>query len=100
MNMNMTTAKDIELKPITFCKYRLKISKKDMLLSFPQILELRGRINQLSCHNSLEEIIDTENFVLLFIADRQHLVYLDIPMLVSLRNQVDSLFQVSNPVLI
>ena len=98
--MNMTSVKDIELKPITFCKYQLKISKKKIVLSFPQILELRERINQLSHNNSLEEIIDTDNFVLIFIADKQHLVYLDIPMLVCLRNQVDSLFQVSNPILI
>jgi hypothetical protein len=99
MNVNVHTTNEIDLQPITFCKYRLKIVDKDILLSFPQLLQLRGRINRLSCHNSLEEIIDTENFVLLFIADRQHLVYLDIPMLIDLREQVDSLFYNVDPVL-
>lgn len=91
---------DIHLTPITFCKYQLKVVNKHMLLSFPQLLELRKRINQLSLHHSLEEIIDTDNFVLLFVADRQHLLYLDIPLLISLKEAVDALFHESNPVLI
>lgn len=94
MNMNLSTAEEISLKPITFCKYQLKISEKDMLLSFPQLLQLRTRINKLSLHHSIEEIIDTENFVLLFIADRHHLVYLDIPMLINLRTKVDRIFTI------
>lgn len=91
---------DILLTPITFCKYELKVVNKRMLLSFPQLLELRKRINNLSLHHSLEEIIDTDNFVLLFVADRQHLLYLDIPLLISLKEAVDVLFYKSNPVLI
>ena len=98
--MNTNTATEIHLKSITFCKYQLQIAKKDIRLSFPQLLDLRNRINQLSLHHSLEEIIDSENFVLLFIADRQHLVYLDIPLLISLKNQVDALFHKSHPILI
>lgn len=90
----------INLHPITFCKYQLKMANKDILLSFPQLLDLRNRVNQLSQHHSLEEIIDSENFVLLFIADRQHLVYLDIPLLISLQTAVNALFHDFNPVLI
>ena len=96
MNVNIHTVEDIDLQPITFCKYRLKIVEKKIVLSFPQLLQLRSRINRLACHTSLEEIIDTENFVLLFIADKQHLVYLDIPMLIDLKEQVDSLFHPTN----
>lgn len=96
----MIAVNEICLKPITFCKYQLKVADKNILLSFPQLLDLRKRVNQLSVHHSLEEIIDTENFVLLFIADRQHLVYLDIPMLIRLRSEIDVLFSNSNPVLI
>jgi hypothetical protein len=98
--MNTITATEIRLTSITFCKYQLQIAKKEMLLSFPQLLDLRNRINQLSLHHSLEEIIDTDNFVLLFVADRQHLVYLDIPLLISLKHAVDAIFHKSNPVLI
>ena len=100
MSEKLHIVNDIDLQPITFCKYQLRIVDKNMLLSFPQLLDLRKQISQLSLRNSLEEIIDNENFVLLFIADKQHLVYLDIPMLISLKNQVDSLFFNPNPVLI
>lgn len=101
MNEHAHTANDIiDLQPVTFCKYQLKIANKSMSLSFPQLLDLRKHVNRLSLHNSLEEIIDNENFVLLFIADKKHLVYLDIPMLINLKDQVDSLFYNPNPVLI
>lgn len=98
--MNMDTATDITLKSITFCKYQLTVGEKDMLLSFPQLLDLRNRVNQLSFPESLEEIIDSDNFVLLFMADRQHLIYLDIPLLIRLKRTLDVLFCNSNPVLI
>jgi hypothetical protein len=98
MNINFGT--EIRLKSITFCKYQLQLPNKEIMLSFPQLLDLRNRINQLSLHDSIEEIIDTDNFVLLFMADRQHLVYLDIPLLISLKSEVDALFHKSNPVLI
>ena len=98
--MNADIKQDIQLTSFTFCKYQLRIAKKNILLSFPQLLDLRNRVNQLSLHSSLESIIDTDNFVLLFIADRQHLVYLDIPQLISLKEQVDSFFYNANPVLV
>ena len=100
MSENTHIVNEIDLQPLTFRKYQLKIAHKDMLLTFPQLLNLRKQITQLSLHNSLEEIIDNENFVLLFIADKQHLVYLDIPMLMTLRDQIESLFYNPNPVLI
>ena len=100
MEMHVDLRTDVQLTPITFCKYRLKVVNKNVLLSFPQLLDLRKRVNELSHHHSLEEIIDTDNFVLLFVADRQHLIYLDIPLLISLKSQMDALFYSFNPVLI
>ena len=97
----MNTLEDrISLEPITFCKYQLTTINKDIFLSFPQVLDLRNRVNQLSLHHSMEEIIDTDNFVLLFVADKQHLLYLDIPLLISLKNTIDTLFHNVNPVLV
>ncbi len=100
MSAHAEIATNISLQSITFCKYQLNIAKKDILLSFPQLLDLRNRVNRLSLPSSLEDIIDTDNFVLLFIADRQHLVYLDIPQLIRLKRKVDSFFYNVNPVLI
>lgn len=90
--MDISTVHQIQLESITFCKYQLKIVNKDISLSFPQLLNLRHRVNQLMLNQSLEEIIDSDNFILLFIADRQHLVYLDVPLLIQLKRSLDSIF--------
>ena len=100
MNVHPNPTKDIHLKLITFCKYQLKIVNKNMLLSFPQLLDLRNRINQLSLPSTLEAIIDKDNFVLLSVADREHLLYLEIPQLIYLKREIDLLFYDVSPVLI
>lgn len=91
---------EIELRSIRFCEYELRVAEKEISLSFPQLLELRKNINLLTDPERLEEIINRENFVLVFIADRQHLVYLEIPQLLYLRNEIFSFFNHSYPVLI
>jgi len=98
--MNINTTTDINLRSITFCKYQLQIANKNILLSFPQLLDLRNRVNELSLPNSLEDIINGDNYALLFIADRQHLVYLEIADLLSLHNEICAFLSNSNPVLI
>ena len=92
MISSIDTDNNINLQSITFCHYKLTIGPKEMSLTFPQLLVLRNRINALTESNSIEEIINLENFVLLFIADRKHLVYLDIPQLMSLKNEIDAFF--------
>ncbi len=77
-----------QLKPITFCKYELIIGDKSMQLSFPQLLQLRHEINYYTTPLKLSEIIENDNFVLLFIADKQHLVYLEIPQLLDLKDEI------------
>jgi hypothetical protein len=96
----MDIATDINLRSITFCKYQLRIAQKDILISFPQLLELRNRVNHLSDPNSLEAIINGHNFILLFIADRQHLVYLEVAELLALQDEINAFLSNSNPVLI
>lgn len=82
----------LKLTPITFCCYKLEISNKIIRLTFPQLLHLRQKTKELTSPLRLTEIIDNENFVLLFIADRKHLVYLDIPQLLDLKNEIDFFF--------
>jgi hypothetical protein len=79
---------NIQLTKITFCNYQLKIDEKLMTLTFPQVLQLRNKINLITSAESLEDIIQNENFVLLFIADKKHLVFLDIPKLLDLKEEL------------
>ncbi len=90
----------IRLEEITFCKYQLKTINKEITLSFPQLLQLRKNVQRLTAHHTLCEIIDTDNFVLLCVADKQHLIYLDIPQLLYLGEEVESFFSNSKPVLV
>ena len=79
---------NIQLKKHTFCNYQLKIDEKVMTLTFPQVLQLRNKVNPLTSAENLENIIENENFVLLFIADRKHLVFLEIPKLLDLKEEL------------
>ncbi|QTD39081.1 hypothetical protein JL193_07490 [Polaribacter batillariae] len=92
MEMLSDVTFNIQLKRHTFCNYRLKIDQKVMAITFPQLLQLRNKINQLTEYQKLEEIIRNENFVLLFIADRKHLVFLDIPKLLDLKEEISYAF--------
>jgi hypothetical protein len=100
METPLDTSFTVHLKPITFCKYQLAVLNKRVLLSFPQLLDLRNQVNQLTLPETLEDIIETDNFVLLFVADKQHLIYLDIALLLDLRRQTDVLFRNFYPVLV
>ena len=88
-----------QIRQHTFCKYILTTPNKDITLNFPQVLELRRKINELTVYTSLSDIINNENFVLLFVADKQHLIYLDIPQLLKLKEEISIFFQNSNAVL-
>ncbi|MFT6064396.1 MAG: hypothetical protein ACJAYY_000245 [Paraglaciecola sp.] len=79
---------NIQLTKITFCNYQLKIDEKVMTLTFPQVLQVRNKINLLTSLENLENIIQNENFVLLFIADKKHLVFLEIPKLLDLKEEL------------
>lgn len=81
-----------QIKKSTFCKYLLITPNEEILLNFPQMLELRRKINKLTEFNTLINIINTDNFVLIFIADKQHLLYLDIPQLLRLKGEITLLF--------
>ena len=91
---------DYRIEQSTFCKYVLTTPNKTIHLSFPQVLELRRKINELTSHNALYKIVNADNFVLLFVADKQHLIYLEVPQLLKLKDEVSSFFYVQKPVLV
>ncbi|MFY7670494.1 hypothetical protein ACOSP6_05350 [Tenacibaculum sp. MEBiC06402] len=100
MNVDVNVEQSIRLKEITFCKYQLTTVNKNIVLTFPQLLQLRANINKLGTHDAVCDIIDSDNFVLLFVADKQHLIYLDIPQLLALKATIDSFFTPVKSVLI
>jgi hypothetical protein len=83
---------NIQLQKVTFCNYQLQIDDKEMTLTFPQILQLRNNLNRLTSAENIENIIQNENFVLLFIADRKYLVFLEIPKLLELKEEISYFF--------
>lgn len=85
---------NIQLQEITFCKYTLRIQDKELTLTFPQLLQLRNKVLLLTNPLKLSEIIDNENYVLLFVADKQHVLFLEIPELLDLRDELLYCFSV------
>ncbi|WP_299553678.1 hypothetical protein [Seonamhaeicola sp.] len=100
MNFESDIENSYRIKQSTFCKYVLITPNKEVELNFPQMLELRRKINGLTTFQALNDIINNENFVLLFVADRQHLIYLDIPQLLKLKKEIELFFLDFNPVLV
>lgn len=96
----MDTNISYQIKHLTFCKYALMTPNKTIYLSFPQMLELRRKINELTSYSSLTRIVNNENFVLLFVADKQHLIFLEIPQLLSLKEEIDLIFHTPATVLV
>lgn len=92
MNVFADIEFNIQIKQFTFCHYQLDLHGKKMKLTFPQLLHLRNKINELTSYENLEHIIQNENFVLLFIADRKHLVFLEIPTLLDLKQEISYCF--------
>lgn len=92
MEMDIDIDYPYQLRQETFCKYTLVTPSKDIQLNFPQVLDLRRKINILCTFESLNEIINSDNFVLLFLADKEHLLYLDIPQLLQLEEEVALFF--------
>ncbi len=83
---------NVQLKKVTFCQYQLTIDDKTMQLTFPQLLQLRNKINFYTSPAKLEHIIQNENYVLLFIADKKHLEFLEVPKLLDLKEEIELCF--------
>ena len=92
MNVFSDIQFNVKLHKLRFCKYKLTIAEKDIELSFPQLLALRNRVNEYTSAQRLEDIVQNENFVLLFVADRKHLIYLEVPQLLDLKEEISLYF--------
>lgn len=92
MDIFSDIAFSVQIKKETFCKYHLEIDEQAIILSFPQLLQLRESVNKFTAPNKLAKIIDNENFVLLFVADKKHLLFLEIPKLLDLKEELDLCF--------
>ncbi|MBD0830922.1 hypothetical protein ICJ83_02145 [Aestuariibaculum sp. TT11] len=88
-----TTSDSYHIEYLRFCKYVLHTPTKAIQLSFPQMLELRRKINAKTTYKSLNAIVNNENFVLLFVADKQHLLFLEIPQLIKLKEEIAVFFE-------
>lgn len=73
--------------------YQLDLGYKVINFTFCQLLAFRKKILAYSSYESLETIIEEDNFILLFVADNTHLLYLDVPQILELRNLVLSSFR-------
>ncbi len=83
---------------ITYSKrntYLLDLGYKIIPLRFCQLLAFRKKILEYTSYECLENIIDNDNFVLVFVADRKHLLYLEVSALIQLRNLVMHVFKPS-----
>ncbi len=95
VNKEIDINQSYQIKHLTFCKYVLHTPNKTIDLSFPQMLELRRKINELTTYSSLNRIVNNENFALLFVADKQHLIFLEIPQLLKLKEEISAFFHTS-----
>lgn len=100
MDMTNSVESTVRIEEVTFCKYKLFTINKEINLTFPQLLQLRQRVKDLTHPAKIYEIIESENFVLLFVADKQHLIFLNIPQLLELKDEVEYFFSSFKSVLI
>lgn len=72
--------------------HQLNLGYKVVDFTFCQLLSFRKKILAYSTPESLETILEGDNFILLHVADNKHLIYLDVPQLIQLQKVVLSLF--------
>ena len=73
--------------------FELDLGYKKIDFTFCQLLTFRKKILDNSSEVALIEILNNENFILLFVADNKHLIYLDVPQLLELRALVLGVFK-------
>ena len=73
-------------------EYQLDLGYKVIDFTFCQLLSFRKKILESTTPDAIETILENENFILLLVADNKHLLYLDIPVLLQLRETVLTVF--------
>lgn len=72
--------------------YQLDLGFKRIDFTFCQLLAFRKKILWYTSYESIEAIIEGDNFLLLSVADNQHILYIEIPQLLALRNVILAAF--------
>ncbi|CAL2089882.1 hypothetical protein [Tenacibaculum sp. 190524A02b] len=72
--------------------YQLDLGFKVIDFTFCQLLAFRKKILWYTSYESIEAIIEGDNFLLLSVADNQHILYIEIPQLLALRNVILAAF--------
>ncbi|SOS75523.1 conserved hypothetical protein [Tenacibaculum piscium] len=73
--------------------YRLNLGYKVIDFTFCQLLAFRKKILDNSSCLALENIIATDNFILIFVADNNHVLLLDVPQILALKEALLSTFK-------
>ncbi len=73
--------------------YRLNLGYKVIDFTFCQLLAFRKKILDNSSCLALENIIATDNFILIFVADNNHVLLLDIPQILALKEALLTTFK-------
>lgn len=73
--------------------YQLDLGYKVIDFTFCQLLAFRKKILHYSSYQSIETIIEEDNFILLSAADNKHLLLLDVPQILELRESILTAFR-------
>ena len=73
--------------------FELDLGYKTIGLTFCQLLSFRKKVLDYTSPSKIYQIIENENFVLMHVADNKHLVYLDIPQLLQLKDLILTVFK-------
>lgn len=73
--------------------YQLNLGYKVIDFTFCQLLAFRKKVLENATYESLENIIEGDNFILLFAADNKHVLFLDVPQLIELRELLLTYFR-------
>lgn len=72
--------------------YQLDLGYKVIDFTFCQLLAFRKKVLEYASYESLENIINGDNFILLFAADNKHVLFLEVPQLIELRELLLAVF--------
>lgn len=78
--------------------YQLTLGFKTIDFTFCQLLAFRKKILYYSSYQSLETILNGDNFILIWAADNKHLLMLDVPQIIELHNLISLTFQKENSI--
>ncbi len=73
--------------------FELDLGYKTIGFTFCQLLAFRKKVLDYSAPSKIQDVIENENFILMQVADNQHVIYLDVPQLLALKTLLLSVFK-------